>query len=60
MTTEYGYAVVVQYWNGNTYTLSMDNITVYRDKTTALAEARTIEVSEGAEVLVDVIDAEIK
>ncbi len=55
-----GYALLIQYWNGSHYSPDFDGIMVYMDKAEAQKAMAEIEAREGAEVQVDIIEAEIK
>ena len=54
-----GYAVLVEYWNGSSYSVSRDAISVYlsREKAEEMAKAFT---RYNPEYIVDVIEVEIE
>jgi hypothetical protein len=56
-----GYAVIIQYWNGSTYSVDFDAIVVYPTRAEAEAEKKEITAFDKAgDVMVDIAEVEIK
>ena len=56
-----GYAVIIQYWNGSTYSVDFDGIVVYPTRDEAEAEAKEIAaLDKVGDVMVDIAEVEIK
>jgi hypothetical protein len=58
--TTTGYAVLVMWWDGTSWTPDDDGITVYRNLREAEKVKRDIELFEGEVVRVTIIPAEVK
>ena len=56
----FGYAVLVEHWTGDKYTPDYGGIMVYLNKVEAEHAAQQLEMRWGAEVRVNIIDAEIR
>jgi hypothetical protein len=54
------YAVVIEYWNGTTYSMDYDGIVVYANKADADAEAAAAKAIYKADAMVNVVEVEVR
>jgi hypothetical protein len=55
-----GYAVIIEYWNGTTYSVDYSDIVVYHNKAEAEKNAEEVRNNYGAEGIVTVTEVVIK
>lgn len=54
------YAVIIEYWNGTTYSVDYDDIVVYRDGVEAREVAEAAKKLYKADANVNVVEVEVK
>jgi hypothetical protein len=54
------YAVIIEYWNGTTFSVDYDGIVVFANKADADAEAAAARGVYKADALVNVVEVEVR